>query len=247
MDNLQSRLRKILFCFFIFVLLFFQRSFGWSPDAILAKADSLYDLKKYTESFDQYQTVFNEGLGTPQMLMKMAFIKEGLEEYPDALFYLTRYYELTRSNLALSKINEIAKAQGLMGYDVTDLDFVMSWYSMHYDLILIGFMSVLFSLLFLQVFRRFKGKDFSTGAMTWQLIFGIGLAIVVNYPFVTPQAIISEPSTYLMKGPSAGAPMLEIISQGHKVKILDEGQIWTKIEWRDAEAYVRTGSLKRLG
>lgn len=247
MDNLQSRAVKIFFCFFISLALIPASSFGQSSGEILTKADSLYDLKKYTESFDQYQLVFDEGYTTPQMLMKMAFIKEGLEEYPEALFYLTRYYELTRSNLALGKINEIAEEQGLIGYEVTDLDFVISWYSMHYELILIGFMSVLFSLLLLQVVRRFKGKDFSTGAMTWQLIFGIGLAVVVNYPFVSPQAIISEPSTYLMKGPSAGAPMLEIISQGHKVKILDEGQIWTRIEWRDAEVYVRTGSLKRLG
>ncbi|WP_416864108.1 MAG: hypothetical protein ACMVP2_15055 [Imperialibacter sp.] len=247
MNNLQSWHIKIFFCFFVSTFLTPEYSSAQSVSADLLKADSLFELKKYTESFDEYQTVFEQGLASPQMLMKMAFIKEGLDEYPEALFYLTKYYDLTHNNLVLKKINEIAEKQGLLGYDVTDADFIMSWYSLYYDLILTVVMSVIFVLLLLQVYRFLKKKGFSTGLMTWQLIFGLFLAVVVNYPFSKPEAIIVEPATYLMKGPSAGAPMLEIVSQGHKVKVLDVGQIWTKILWQDAEVYVRSGSLKRLG
>ena len=247
MNNLQSWHIKIFFCFFVSTFLAPEYSSAQSVSADLLKADSLFELKKYTESFDEYQTVFEQGMASPQMLMKMAFIKEGLDEYPEALFYLTKYYDLTHNNLVLKKINEIAEKQGLLGYDVTDADFIMSWYSLYYDLILTVVMSVIFVLLLLQVYRFLKKKGFSTGLMTWQLIFGLFLAVVVNYPFSKPEAIIVEPATYLMKGPSAGAPMLEIVSQGHKVKVLDAGQIWTKILWHDAEVYVRSGSLKRLG
>ncbi|WP_339786714.1 hypothetical protein [uncultured Imperialibacter sp.] len=247
MNNLQSWHIKIFFCFFVSTFLTPEYSSAQSVSADLLKADSLFELKKYTESFDEYQLVFEAGMASPQMLMKMAFIKEGLDEYPEALFYLTKYYDLTHNNLVLKKINEIAEKQGLLGYDVTDADFIMSWYSLYYDLILTVVMSVIFVLLLLQVYRFLKKKNFSTGLMTWQLVFGLSLVVVVNYPLSKPEAIIVEPATYLMKGPSAGAPMLEIVSQGHKVKVLDAGQIWTKILWHDAEVYVRSGSLKRLG
>ncbi|MEQ8532707.1 MAG: hypothetical protein RIB86_12720 [Imperialibacter sp.] len=247
MNNLQSWHIKIFFCFFVSTFLTPEYSSAQSVSADLVKADSLFELKKYTESFDEYQTVFEQGLASPQMLMKMAFIKEGLDEYPEALFYLTKYYDLTHNNLVLKKINEIAEKQGLQGYDLTDADFFMSWYSLYYDLILSVVMTVIFVLLLLQVYRFLKKKGFSAGVMTWQLVFGVALAVVVNYPFSDREAIIIEPATYLMKGPSAGAPMLEIVSQGHKVKVLDAGQIWTKILWHDAEVYVRSGSLKRLG
>ncbi|MEQ8810164.1 MAG: hypothetical protein RIE59_13915, partial [Imperialibacter sp.] len=91
----------------------------------------------------------------------------------------------------------------------------MSWYSLYYDLILTVVMTVIFVLLLLQAYRFLKKKGFSAGVMTWQLVFGVALAVVVNYPFSDREAIIIEPATYLMKGPSAGAPMLEIVSQGH--------------------------------
>lgn len=247
MNNLQSWHLKIFFCFFVGTSLVPEYSSAQSLSTVLSQADSLFELKKYTESFDQYQVVFDGEMATPQMLMKMAFIKEGLDEYPEALFYLSKYYDITHNNLVLKKINEIAERQGLLGYDVTDADFFISWYSTYYDLILAAAMTILFLLMISQVFRFYKNRGLSAGLMTWQLIFGIALAVIVNYPFADPQAIIVEPATYLMKGPSAGAPMLEIVSQGHKVKILHEGQIWTKILWRDAEVYVRSGSLKRLG
>jgi hypothetical protein len=247
MDNLQSGYIKIFFCFLLGVFLVPEYSSAQGVNPVLTKADSLFELKKYTESFEQYQQVFDEGMASPQMLMKMAFIKEGLDEYPEALFYLTKYYDLTHSNLVLRKINEIAEKQGLVGYDVTDADFFISWYAVYSDLLFTGLMCVIVIFLALQAFRFYKRKKLSAGLMTWQLIFALALAVVVNYPFGSAEAIIVEPATYLMKGPSAGAPMLEIVSQGHKVKVLDEGQIWTKIQWRDREVYVRTGSLKRLG
>lgn len=247
MNNLQSTHIKIFFC--LLALSFFtpKDSFGQSAVRTLQQADSLYNLKKYTESFEHYQQIFAEGAASPQMLMKMAFIKEGLEEYPEALYYLTQYYTLTHSNLALNKINEIAEAQGLEGYEVTDADFFLSWYSMNYDLMLLGLMAVLFVLFLLQGFRFWKGKGFSTGLATWQLIFALCLAALVNYPLTDDEAIIVDPATYLMSGPSAGATMTEIVSQGHKVKVLTPGDVWTKIQWHDTEVYVRTGSLKRLG
>jgi uncharacterized protein YgiM (DUF1202 family) len=60
----------------------------------LVKADSLFEQKKYTESFDLYEQILDEEqLASPKMLLKMAFIKEGLGDYSRALYFLNVYYQ----------------------------------------------------------------------------------------------------------------------------------------------------------
>ena len=58
----------------------------------LNKADSLYISKKYAEAYTDYLHIFEQGKYTPQMLLKMAYVKEGLGEVPEALYYLNVYY-----------------------------------------------------------------------------------------------------------------------------------------------------------
>ena len=244
---MQSRYPIIFFCFFLILACTAKDSFGQAVNEALGKADALFTQKKYTESLNHYEQVLAEGMATPQMLLKMAYIKEGLEEYPDALYYLTEYYNLTHNRQVLTKINEIAAKQGLLGYELTDADFVKSWYQLHSGTIFIVLMTILFLLFLLQAYKVWKGREFSSATATWQVVFAIILVAGINYPVEKQEAIISEPSTYLMKGPSAGAPLQEMISNGHKVKVLDEGEVWTKIEWRDTEVYVRSSSIKRLG
>ena len=65
------------------------------PVETLAIADSLFEARKYTESFKIYQEIHGQNQGSPSMLLKMAFIKEGLDDYPAALYYLNQYYLFT--------------------------------------------------------------------------------------------------------------------------------------------------------
>lgn len=231
----------------LFFSLAAKDSFGQSVNEILGRGDALFTQKKYTESLDQYEEVLRAGVASPQMLLKMAFIKEGLGEYPEALFYLTEYYQLTNNRQVLTKINEIATKQGLEGYNVTDVDHFRAWYYTYADLVVIGLMAVLLLLFVLQAVKLWRKKQLSVATATWQVVFAVLLGLLVNLPLSSTEAIIIDPSTFLMKGPSAGAPMMEIVSQGHKVKVLDEGEVWTKIQWKESEVYVRSSSIRRLG
>ena len=72
------------------------------------KADSLFQEKKYMEALTQYDSVFNAGFYTESMLLKMAYINEGLGRNEDAIYYLKF---LNRENPSLelqSKIEELA-------------------------------------------------------------------------------------------------------------------------------------------
>ncbi|MGB3465691.1 MAG: hypothetical protein WBA74_10490, partial [Cyclobacteriaceae bacterium] len=74
-----------LFFFFSFCAL--SHSVLADPGDRLTTADSLFQAKKYTESFELYEQIIVEDMAySPAMLLKMAFIKEGLGDYSNALY-----------------------------------------------------------------------------------------------------------------------------------------------------------------
>ena len=68
---MQKSTLKYLTILFLFAF----NSFAESPKQHLASADSLYGKKKYSEAFAVYKKLFDSGLYTPQMLLKMAYVK----------------------------------------------------------------------------------------------------------------------------------------------------------------------------
>src|SRR5690606_38048067 len=86
--------------------------------------------KKYTQSLEHYHRLFTEeGVYTPQMLLKMAYIHEGLGDYSQALFYLNNYYVKTSDETALRKMEALAEKHKLSGYQFTDTDLFLSYYN----------------------------------------------------------------------------------------------------------------------
>jgi hypothetical protein len=84
------------------VLLFFillggiKPSWGQMPEERLQRADSLFEQREYTEAFSLYNTLLaTDRVCSPAMLMKMAYIQEGLGDYSEALYYLNQYFLIT--------------------------------------------------------------------------------------------------------------------------------------------------------
>ena len=87
-----------------------------SHTAELKKADSLFQAKQYTQSFELYTSVLKEKQYSPAMLLKMAYIQEGLGHTSMSLYYLHLYYLASHDDQALTKMEEIASKNGLEGY-----------------------------------------------------------------------------------------------------------------------------------
>jgi uncharacterized protein YgiM (DUF1202 family) len=49
-----------------------------------------------------------------------------------------------------------------------------------------------------------------------------------------------------MSGPSAGANVVTLINEGHKLKITGKKDVWLKVEWLDKEAYVKENQVLRV-
>ncbi|MBL7858116.1 MAG: SH3 domain-containing protein [Cyclobacteriaceae bacterium] len=228
------------------VLIFFfttSASFAQTSTYRLKTADSLFAAKRFTQSFEHYETILNQHQYTPVMLLKMAFIQEGLNHIGRVMYYLNVYYLATHDKAALDKMEELAKKHRLDGYKTTDADRFFSFYHDNFQRISIGLGAVavfLFSIIF---YMRQREKQRPVFATIMLVIVLLGLGYHINLAGKYAAAIITAPQTYLMDGPSAGASVLDIVSDGHRVVVLGHRDVWVKIKWNENVGYVRENNL----
>lgn len=211
----------------------------------IGQADSLFGKKKYTEAYRIYDNILKQGEASEAMLMKMAFIREGLGDYVNAILFLNEYLKLTKERKALEKIRQIAKDNDLKGYEYSDLSFFIFQLSQYrISLMLLAIFSGLF-LMILAARRKQQNKSFIP-AYIFALIFLIAGFIVNNRLFQNNEGVILKNQTLLMEGPSAAADLVEITSKGHKIEIIESDDLWYKIRWDGQVAYVRSANVKPI-
>jgi hypothetical protein len=235
---------RLLIHILLFLLLFIPKSFAEGPFVQLHHADSLFESKKYIESFDLYRQVLdNAHQFSPRMLLRMAFIKEGLGDYTSALYYLNLYYTHSPDNEVLKKMEEIGLKYGLSGYSYTDLDYFISIYKEYYYYILFFFLSVAFVYYIYMVLKRRRGLGLRP-------LYFIGILLLVfylvNFKLTPPKGIIINSGVHLMSSPSAAAKLVDIAGKGHRVTISGKEDIWYKIDWNGAPAYIRENNLTMI-
>jgi hypothetical protein len=210
-------------------------------------ADSLFAQKKYTQSFDLYQEIYTSyGKVSPSMLLKMAFVKEGLGDYSNALYYLNLYYLKTYDKKVLKKMENLAERYHLEGYNYDDAEFFLNLYQrfqIQIDLFVTGLL-----LIFLGILVYQKRKNGHISAMTGYAYISllVVLLLVNNFGRERKQAIISSDNAYLMDGPSPGADVIDVVAVGHRVKILGHQDVWVEISWDDKSAYIKEFNLKPI-
>jgi len=211
----------------------------------LTTADSLFENGKYTEAFETYDSLLRKGDASAQMLLKMAFIQEGLQDFTSALYYLSLYYKLSGDKKVLGKMTEIAAAHQLIGYEFDDVDFFANLYDqyrVYFVLALLAFALVMFAVLIYHI----RQSQSLIVPLIFQVLIIAGLFLATNNIFSKQVAIVSNDHTILRSAPSAAAEPIEMIGKGHRVEVLSEDAVWIKIVWLDREAYLRRGRVKLI-
>lgn len=246
---LKSQNRQLIL-FLIFLNPFTITSFtGVCDDANdrLALADSLFAQKKYTQSFDLYDDIYSTyNKVSPAMLLKMAFVKEGLGDYSNALYYLNLYYLKTYDKKVLKKMENLAEEHKLLGYEYDDAEFFLNIYQryqLQIDLFVISLLLLILGILFYQKRKTKKLPAFTTYAYIALLVM---LLLINNFGREQQKAIISTGNTYLMEGPSPGSDVVDIVSYGHRVNILSQEDVWVEILWDDKSVYVKEFNIKPI-
>lgn len=240
------RVYDFLKSFFLFFLLISQVSNAQVITNDISSADSLFEKRKYTESLEIYQNIIEEKKASPAMLLRMAYIYEGLEDLSSALISLDHYYKITADKKVLTKMKELADQNALVGYDTSDWGYLMNFYVKYRYLFVLTFLALAILILSMIYRKKKKHQEFSPG-------LGLGLFTVlafifflVNFTGIEDKGIITGTSAYLMSGPSAGAELVEVIEEGHKVEIIDRTDIWVQIKWKGGRAFIRENNIEAL-
>ncbi|WPP48907.1 SH3 domain-containing protein [Catalinimonas niigatensis] len=248
--KIQNQFRKIILLFelLIFSIICGGKIYAQEASAThLKQADSLFAIQQYTESFKFYDEVYSKAnMVSPAMLLKMAFIQEGLGEYSEALYYLSEYYLMTSDDAAVEKIATLSKEHNLRGYEFTDFDLIQSFVKKNQYIFIYILLATALAGLTYFIFRGKKHAEKPYGfGISYVLLLGL-LFYLTNFSLTPNHAIITESNTYIMTAPSAGAEVIRISDKGHRVKVAGQEDVWTKIEWNGEAAFIRQDNLRLL-
>ena len=210
----------------------------------LQQADSLYRKKKYTEACEIYFKLYQQGYSSPATLLKMAFVKEGLGQTGQALFFLSAYYTQTEDPKAYDKIHSLAGAGGLKGYELPDFDRITIWLGNRVLILSLVLASVSLFCLALMIYCKKNG--YANGKMAVgfvSLVFILLLFVSINVIASPPaRAVIVEP-TYFMSGPSPASNFIERVGEGNQVVLSGEHDVWVGVEWNGKQGYLKKDDL----
>jgi len=242
MKNIQTSISKILS---VVILLFATVCQAQTPTELLQKADSLYLKKQFTQSFEIYQRIHKTGQYSPAMFLKMGFIQEGLNKPGHALYYLNLYYLASGDEQTLNKMEVLAAKNQLNGYEYSQVDQARELIT-HYRPHAATFIaSVILVIMAIGIYQSRKGTKPVVAIML--TIFGlVFLGLFVNFTEPQRTAIISANNTFVMNGPSAGASVVGLLTEGHKVQIKNKEDVWLKVYWAEQYAYVRQSQVLEI-
>jgi hypothetical protein len=234
---MQTKVLKILL-----ILLFPIFCLGQSNQQKIKRADSLYRAKQYTQSYAIYQSMLVQNQYSPAMLLKMAYIQEGLGHVGLCLYYLNLYQHASDDPQTATKMEELASKYRLEGYQSSNSSRFFHFFYKNNPRIIVGLSIFTFFLFAITIYQKRKGSNIVVVTLL-VVFFSSLLFAVANWGSKPSLAIISSSSTYLMSGPSAGASVVAILEEGHRVAIVGKKDVWLKIKWHDKDSFIKESSV----
>lgn len=212
-------------------------------DYRLKMADSLYAKKQYTQSLDIYRDIFKQHTYSPAMLLRMAYIEEGLGQNSMALYYINLFYEITHDQSALAKMEDMATKYNLTGYEVNKTDYTLAIIAENKTAIItvLGGICLVLVALMIYTVRRKKIKPYIS--FSFFILTAILLLAFTNRELSPLNGIVQNAPAYLMSGPSPGSKVVGIVNEGNRLPIRGRHDVWVKVKWRDGYAYLKDNQV----
>ena len=211
---------------------------------MLRRADSVFAAGNETDAAQLYETAIADGHpATDPMLLKLASAYEQQNDVPHLLYYLQVYFDRHPDDAVLRKMNDIARANNLNGYETDDLNYFYLFYRKYGTYLLLFLLlpgGYIFSVLIVKLVRKQPVDQRQKWVM---LLYLILLLLFVNLPEGVQSGITSHDRVLLRTDPSAAAPVNEVIGRGHKVNILGSKDIYLRVLWRNELYYIRRDNV----
>jgi tetratricopeptide (TPR) repeat protein len=243
---MQSRYLKILVVVGLILSTSVQAAWGQYLKKQLFLADSLFKIQKYPEALGIYNDVLNKSdQFSPQMLMKMAYIKDGMGDYTGALYHLNLLYYYNPDQQVLLQMEEIASRYNLQGYSFTDLEYFMFLYNEYYQYLIWAFIAFSGMAFVYLVIKKYRKLPLGFRPMVFIVLLALAF-LFTNFEMIPQKGIIKN-RTYLMSGASPGADRFNTVDEGHRVTILGKQDVWYLILWEGKTTYIQENNLLVIG
>ena len=224
----------------ITISFFCENSYG-----SIQKADSLFNLKRYSKSKILYDSIFYiENKYSNRMLLKMATIEESLDNYEKSIYYLELFQKNKNENKVLDKINNIVISKNLDGFENSDKKIFVNIYKKNRNYI-ITLLLTLTSIIFFVILVRFFRKNEVNFLVPYFYTFSVLALLVIN---IKPpsDAIVFKENTFIMKEPSSGSDLYSILKKGDKLTVSKDLVVWYEIILNNEKRYVRKKNVRLI-
>ena len=234
-------MRKKLSLLLIFWALLSQLATAQKVTPELARADSAFVVGAYVPAYKLYRQVLRQQReASHRMLLRMAYVQEGLGHYPAALYYLSMAQARQPRLSTWRKMAALARDRRLTGYPETWREDLLLTFRRYYYLGLQGLLigAVVGGILLLA--RR------RTVARGWWTAYGVYLVLIgvyLNLLGTERAALVARPRAALMSGPSAGATWLTTATAGDRLIVQGQQDTWYRVQWQGQDAYIRVQDL----
>ena len=231
--------------FRIIVILVTSSFFCENSYSSTKKADSLFNLKRYSESKILYDSIFyKENKYSNSMLLKMATIEESLDNYEKSIYYLELFQKNKNENKVLDKINDIVDDKNLSGFENSDKKIFINIYKKYRSNIL-ALLLTLISIIFIVNLVRYFRKNVVNFALPFFYISSFLSLLIIN---IKPpsDAIVFKDYTFIMKEPSSGSDLYSILNKGDKLIVSKDLEVWYEIILNGKKRYVRKKNVRLI-
>lgn len=213
--------------------------------SILSKrADSLFNAKDYSQATIEYRELIEKhDINKKNAFLKMSYMAEKQGQFPEAIYYLSELYELNPNDRLFDKINKIARENGFGGFERSEFNFLITLYKEYYV-----FIAVILLLLSVFIFNYSWNKKSISSRIPKRFAFlTIALIIfsllIVNLPDSYKLGIVKSKSAIMRSGPSAASEIEGKITEGNRVNIIGQKDIWYQIVWQRKVIYLKKSDL----
>ena len=231
--------------FRIIVILVTSSFFCENSYSSTQKADSLFNLKRYSESKILYDSIFyKENKYSNSMLLKMATIEESLDNYEKSIYYLELFQKNKNENKVLDKINDIVDDKNLNGFENSDKKIFINIYKKYRSNIL-ALLLTLISIIFIVNLVRYFRKNVINFILPFFYISSVLSLLIIN---IKPpsDAIVFKEYTFIMKEPSSGSDLYSILNKGDKLIVSKDLEVWYEIILDGKKRYVRKKNVRLI-
>ncbi len=227
-----------------FLTLFVQSIHCQADVTDLQRADSLFQQRSYKEAMEIYQMNYQTGVYSPAMLLKMAFIAEGIGDNEQATLFLSKYYDLNPNPQAITKIKSLTGQSNLTGYEVSDSSRFLLFLADYQEYIVASLVVIL--LLSIAI-MWYTGRKSGSSPQYWPTLLLLVLIFLANNFLRGPRTgLITSSPTFIVSKPSAGGELIEMVEPGHRVRIRSGKDSWYEVDWKDQPAYIKKDNVTRL-